>query len=537
MTTSLPTPLVLKEGRALVPIWFAAVITIVAAAQTGMHLGGLFAFVVGAAALGACSIGHEYAHRTLTPLLAQPLSRSRLLLAKLVVLAPLLLLLGLVAAFLLLRAEGIDRVLGEGVTGSRWQLAIGILTPMLGLCIAPWLTLMCRSTLAGVVFTLAVPASLWIAAQIARAATAGFEIEPLAYGPGFTLMIVGMIAVTVVAIVHGRQLFIGLEALDAPRDLVPATVRGSIRADTPDVDSTAHARRRRRSHPLTVLVYKEVRLQALAFAVASLYALGWIAMRLTRTDLYIAGQSFEAISGLYGAFVALLLGAMSSADERAQGTSQWQILQPYAFWKQWTVKVLTVSALALLLGLAVPILLEGAFPLIAGAGPVGPRRFFPFLPDVVSRGPGAILLITIFSMYVSSLSAGGLRALLMALPFVFSLTWLFFSLAYATYRVEQQILARLYGASPSWPFWWKGVATASASDFRTADVAWRWISTTVVAGFVALLLVFAFRNSRLTERGMTMARQQGLWVIASVVLASVTIPGIPAFLRWWLLTH
>ena len=79
-TASLPTPLLLKEGRALAPIWLGAVVTIVAAAGAGMLPTALLAFIAGSAALGVFSIGHEYAHRTLTAFLAQPLNRSRLLL-------------------------------------------------------------------------------------------------------------------------------------------------------------------------------------------------------------------------------------------------------------------------------------------------------------------------------------------------------------------------------------------------------------------------------------------------------------------------
>jgi ABC-type Na+ efflux pump permease subunit len=79
--------------------------------------GALLAFILGAAALGVFSIGHEYGNRTLASLLAQPLPRTRLLLSKVVVLAPLLVLLSLVAAFVLFRADGIERMFG-GLTRS-----------------------------------------------------------------------------------------------------------------------------------------------------------------------------------------------------------------------------------------------------------------------------------------------------------------------------------------------------------------------------------------------------------------------------------
>ncbi len=112
MTTPFPGALIVKEARALAPIWLGAAVTIVAGTKAGMLMGSLLAFILGAAALGVFSIGHEYANRTLTSVLAQPLSRSRLLLSKLVVLAPLLVLLSVVAALVLFRADGIERMLG-----------------------------------------------------------------------------------------------------------------------------------------------------------------------------------------------------------------------------------------------------------------------------------------------------------------------------------------------------------------------------------------------------------------------------------------
>jgi hypothetical protein len=85
----------------------------------------------------------------LTSLLAQPLSRSRLLLSKVVVLAALLVLLSLIAALVLLRADGIVHMLGGDSAASQWRLAIVVLTPLLGLCVAPWLTLVFRNATAG----------------------------------------------------------------------------------------------------------------------------------------------------------------------------------------------------------------------------------------------------------------------------------------------------------------------------------------------------------------------------------------------------
>src|SRR5687767_6011691 len=78
-----------KEFCALAPTWLAIAVAIVAAvygpaAVTGR--GSTF-YSIGAITLGAQALGHEYSHRTLSLLLAQPVARERILLVKLGVLA------------------------------------------------------------------------------------------------------------------------------------------------------------------------------------------------------------------------------------------------------------------------------------------------------------------------------------------------------------------------------------------------------------------------------------------------------------------
>ena len=546
----LPAPLVLKEGRALAPIWLGAVVTIVVGAKAGWLPVALFAFVLGATALGVFSIGHEYAHRTMTSLLAQPLTRSRLLLSKVVVLAPLLILLSVIAAVVLLRAAGMERVLGSGPVGARWRLAVVVLTPALGLCVAPWLTMVFRNATAGLVFTLAVPAGLWIAGQIARAASVGFDVIKLEsvrafeYEPALILMTIGVLALSVVAGIHGRALFVGLEALDTPRDLFPGKTKSQTTIEVPTSHEFAVRSGVRRSR-LAQLVSKEVRLQGLAFAVAALYAIAWVAMRLARTDLHIAGDSFETLSGMYGLFVALMVGAITIAEERSMGTTHLQILQPWAFWKQWLVKLITVSLAALFLGLAVPVGLEAAFPLIGDSGSAGPGNLFWYVPWRILRSSTAtILLATLFSVYASTLAVGGLKALLVTLPAASVLMALFRTLSYATWTFERKVILDLYGpsgyfnAAREWvPPWWDGLPTASRSDLTTAATVSDWLNLAIPIGFVILIVAFAYRNSRSAERVATLARKQLPWVLAYVVLAGVAVRGVPAILEWWLLTH
>ena len=77
--------LVSNETRALLPTWVACVVTASVAALTrgDVHQFSQFAFSAATIALGAQSIGHEYAHRTLDLTLMLPVGRRRLLLVKL----------------------------------------------------------------------------------------------------------------------------------------------------------------------------------------------------------------------------------------------------------------------------------------------------------------------------------------------------------------------------------------------------------------------------------------------------------------------
>src|SRR5688572_11114234 len=118
-----------KEFRALVPMWLAIVVAMVAA-EYGWSTRALSApvYFIGAVALGAQAIGHEFSHRTLSMMLTHPISRTRILLVKLGVLAVLLAALAGTAAFALPFGR-VDRPFIAGML---------VLPCALGLFVAPW---------------------------------------------------------------------------------------------------------------------------------------------------------------------------------------------------------------------------------------------------------------------------------------------------------------------------------------------------------------------------------------------------------------
>ena len=160
-----------KEIRALLPVWIACTSAVgadVLLGDTTLRGIGVLAYGLGSVALGAQSIGHEYAYRTLGVLLSQPSERRRILLTKLMVLTSMILVL---SAF----AWGLLPADGERSRASLWHPAALYLAAACGLFVAPWLTMVTRNALAGVVFTVAAAGVLMVAGDLIGVARYGFS--------------------------------------------------------------------------------------------------------------------------------------------------------------------------------------------------------------------------------------------------------------------------------------------------------------------------------------------------------------------------
>jgi hypothetical protein len=411
-----------KEVRALLPVWLGCLALMVAGAAAD-H-GALRDFVMmfycaGSVALGALSIGHEYAHGTLPLLLSQPGSRARLFLLKQSVLAVMLLIMAWVASSIVLVPSSVT-------AGFVALSALG------GLFIAPWLTMVARNPLAGTVFTIVIPGLLWMV-------VIGFVADPLK----LVVFWRGMLGLSAVAAVLSWRGFMRLEAIEGRG----ADVRW------PTAARLAPARSR---HPIWLLVKKELSLQQLTFAVAGIYLLGWAtASLLVRVDSR-SEDLFGALTALYSGLLALVIGSLASAEERHLGTLEWQVLLPMASWKKWIVKAGMAIGLVMLLAIGLPALL-----LSVSGGAIRINAWYAC----------AILLMTTASLYVSSLSTTGLRALLVSLPVSFGLMYLI--------------------------VWWVQSQLSQLQLF------------VLLAGVGAVAQYFALLNHRSTERG---ARRVGLQV-------------------------
>jgi hypothetical protein len=145
----------------------------------------------------------------------------------------------------------------------------------------------------------------------------------------------------------------------------------------------------------------------MVFVIAGLYIVFWCAIGVSARFLSPALTILLApISFFYAGTVALLLGSFASAEERQLGTHQWQVLMPVSAWKQWTVKGFVVCGLSLLLGFALPWALDSTVSLPSDVGS---------FRDAGSAMPLVLIGLAIASLYVSSVSSGGLRALVASL--------------------------------------------------------------------------------------------------------------------------
>ena len=383
------SPLIAKEIRAVLPLWTSTMLALAAAFVLHRRSYAdiaLIGYVGGVVSLGAHSIGHDYGYRTLPALLAQPASRRRLFLCKLLIVIGMLSTLAMAAAFVF----GSDRFRGN-------DSAIVIVLPILGaLLTAPLCTMLCRNTLAGAVLGVSGPMTLWVVAMLI--AWWGFGIESNRVTDWFVKqwVVIAAAASPILAALTWRA-FMRLEAVDG----MPATL-------TLPRWASARSGARRRA-PWRALLVKELHLQQMTIAITLFYGLIWIiAVALRQSTSSAVVLPLEAVLLMYCLGLTIVIGALASAEERQQGTLEMQLLQPLGALRQWGVKCFVTLTLALVLGFVMPAAL---IAMLSPASSVSSLR--------VSLGSNItllVLLLTSSSLYISSLAGSGVRAMAWSLP-------------------------------------------------------------------------------------------------------------------------
>ena len=474
------TALASKEFRALLPVWAAAACTIGAdplLRGTGMQSLfplGMFAYIVGSLALGAHVMGHEFTNRTLASLLVQPCRRSSMLLTKASVLAVMLVALGVIARIVLF--QSLARTFGN------FPRYLTSYLPLIGgFCVAPYITMRLRSQMAGVVFTATVPGITYLLALLGGViiygtGTAAAETLALSiWAPAMGIFAAAGAALSARSFMRLQDTEGGREELRLPRWFT-VTEASPIRP------------------PFWMLTKKELRLQQMTFAMVAFYALIWTALTIAGRLNPAFGREFpiRAVGLLYFALLPLLIGSLASAQERQFGMLQSQAMLPVPRAQQWAVKASVVLVLALVLGVVLP--------------------WFVFAPPQISRTSfwplaGTIVLLTTWSLYISSWCGSGVIALALLLPasaaamlLARCFDWLVISLLSPRHAVAA------YG----------GLTQPSA-----VFTLWAIAATPLAV----LLLVFAARNHwRLERKPKTLALQvAGLagWLLLTDIVATV----------------
>jgi hypothetical protein len=250
-----------------------------------------------------------------------------------------------------------------------------------------------------------------------------------------------------------------------------------------------------------LLVWKELRLQQITFVVVGLYLLGWTALAiLVWTGARPADDALGMMSPMYGGMLAVLIGALSSAEERHHGTHEWQMLLPMAASRQWLVKVSVMLGLVLLFAVGLPYFLAA----------IAPSARVWWVPRVWPVFAAGLVLLASVGLYTSSLCTSGVRALVFSLPVL---------------TLGQMALSSL---------WWLtsrilASALPAPSSARSALPAGRevmyWLTLAVALAAVPLLLHYAYQNHRSSDRDVKRAALQVVrmagWAAAGMLLLIV----------------
>jgi hypothetical protein len=375
---------IVKEIRVLLPAWLGALTVLWLMGLAGEPaIPQVAVIVIASVIIGAISVGHEFANRTLDALLALPASRLRLYVTKTAAAMLLLLLLSLYVIWL----PGRENI----------RLVI-LLAGLPGLFLAQWLTLRFRGELAGVVFSLALPVAIYFAAGLTTTYFYGPAIGPRDESIDFlwTLFTRMLGAACLGSAMTAWWLFTRTQTVDRSQIEIrlPAWIGRSRAAATPES---------RFQHPLRALLMKELRLQQMSVAVVVIYLVGWLAITVARaTTTAYPGPHLIDLSYVYVVLLSLMVGAQASAEERQRGTLAWQILLPVSVRDQWRVKVATILVLTFALGVGLPALLMGNEP--RWTRPSSDQWWI--LTSMVA------ILLTSLATYVSSTSSSALRSML-----------------------------------------------------------------------------------------------------------------------------
>jgi hypothetical protein len=266
-------------------------------------------------------------------------------------------------------------------------MAMVWMAPLAALSLAPWLTMLCRNPIAGVAFSAGIPGGTFSLSNLLAIRVHGDT--PAADALTVILYSIAGGAIFAAGAILGVKKFLALEVIegrDAPLQL-PRWRRFSL--------ETANGARPRNA--VWMLVKKELRLQQMAFVVAAVSVAMFSAIWLLVVSWTAEDHNvFTVVTVLYAMMLAVLIGSLSTAEERHLGTIDWQIMLPFPSSLQWAIKVAVALTVAVVLSAAIPSLFAKGFDF---AQP---------------RFVGSVVVVTSLAIYVSSRAASGIQAMLIS---------------------------------------------------------------------------------------------------------------------------
>ncbi len=386
-----------KECRALLPLWTVALLAIAAPHFLGtdtrsIRAWAMFAYCAGCIILGAACFGHEFAHRTLSILLSQPVSRTRLWLEKMIVLGVMLSGLSLLFSVILTRHDFLleePRILVN---------TLMILMPAsIAFCTGPTLTLLTRGVIAGAALTFIFPMASAIIALSVAAVRHGTDMADR-WMPDYTFIFQSIYSLALLPLGWWilrrfqdsntvQQDFLLPSRIGAPFQSLPALLTFNGRG------------------PIARLVQKELRLQQPTFFVGALIIVVWLGLSIISQFRPVSTEAITLtpfILGMIG--VPAVAGIICVADERNLGLHNWQLTLPISARRQWAIKVMTTIMASMFSGILIPLILLWLSKLLLGPiekGLLSDFRYFPWLN----------LVFASVAMYASTFSTNNLRAL------------------------------------------------------------------------------------------------------------------------------
>ncbi len=523
-----------KELRLLMP---PAVGTLVIPAALHNDLSELAMMLhcVGCVWMGATVFGAEFEHRTLGPLLAQPVSRRRLFWEKTAILAV------LCGAAWLNTMASLDRAQGS----VDWVIVAA--APALAVSTGPLFSLLGRSTLAGMVFTATAPMLFLLASMMVSVAIqSGMPvlsvpptaeqlraIEPYNRALAFWgacqpwLRALYLLAGPWLGWLWFRTLSWqdGAAVARPPSGTVAsrALLTRLVRLLVPGDFATAH------------LIRKEIRLHAIPWMIAALTTGLWILWMIARRlapegELKDGLNEFSPITvigGMLGVVALLTAGAGSVAEERALGTLDWQVTQPVNARRQWWIKSLVAVVAGLVTGLVIPATL-----LAVGFGPERWEKeglVFELLPT--ASFATAIALALVLALYASSICRNTMRAVGLTVLLgaaTLGLVWAVAMPGAMLLESRSQELQRSFADGISFL---EALPAENPSDYQRSRVHLQdWATAMVFAACAVVGLIWAWlARSNFARSSMPPAFLRSQWIQQAGVVILLTALGVGAF--------